>query len=145
MVESPSPSLALTESVSRREVLTLTGAIGSIPVSGCSDFVVSTDTEGEGDTIEIMVENRTEEPATIGVRIEDDDGDPLISRVYELEPGHLDPAAGIETIPSTVTVFTPEGSSATWKYAPDLDIDCDGEDIGITLRADGSIDSWYAC
>lgn len=38
-------------------MLALTGVIVSIPVSRCSDFVVSTDAEGEGDTIEIMVEN----------------------------------------------------------------------------------------
>ncbi|MFC4247673.1 hypothetical protein ACFOZ7_11945 [Natribaculum luteum] len=92
-----------------------------------------------------MVENRTDERATIGVRVEDDDGETLFSRVYELEPGHLDSAAGIETTPSTVTAFTPEGAAATWEYAPDLDIDCEGEDIGITLRSDNSIESWYAC
>lgn len=145
MVEMPSALPALTESVSRRDVLASTGVIASIPVSGCSDFVLSSNSEGEGDTIEIMVENRSEELATIGVRVEDEAGEPMFSRVYELEPGHLDSSAGIETAPSTVTVFTPEGNSATWSYAPDLDIDCDGEDIGITLQADGSIDSWYAC
>lgn len=92
-----------------------------------------------------MVENQTEELATIGVRVEDDEGEVLFSRVYELESENLDSSAGIETTPSTVIVFTPDGSSATWKYAPDLDINCEGEDIGITVRADGSIDSWYAC
>ncbi len=92
-----------------------------------------------------MVENQTGELAMIGVRVEDDEGELLFSRVYELDPDHLDSTAAIETTPSTVAVFTPEGNSATWEYAPDLDIDCDGEDIGITLQSDHSIDSWYAC
>ncbi|WP_254521590.1 hypothetical protein [Natrinema caseinilyticum] len=77
--------------------------------------------------------------------MEADDGASLFSRVYELAPGQLDSSAGIEPTPATVTVFTPDGVSATWEYTPDLDVDCDGEDIGITLLSDGSIDSWYAC
>lgn len=92
-----------------------------------------------------MVENRTNERAEIGVRVEDEDGSVLFSRVYEVEPGHIDSSAGIETTPATVTAFTPEDVSATWKYNPNLDMDCDGQDIGITLKSDGSIDSWYAC
>lgn len=135
----------LSGGVSRRELLALTGAMASVSVSGYADSVLSAGSEGEGDTIEIMVENRTEERATLGVRVADDEGEMLFSRVYELEPGHLDSSAGIETTPSTVTVFTPEGVSETWRYAPDLDIDCEGEDIGMTLQSDGSIDSWYAC
>lgn len=130
---------------SRRDVLASAGALAAIPVSGCSGSVLSNGSEGEGDTIEIMVENRTDEPATIGVRVADDEGEPLFSRVYEIEPGHLDSAAGIETTPSTVTAFTPDGTSETWEYAPDPDADCDGVDIGLTVRSDGSIDSWYAC
>ncbi|QLG47998.1 hypothetical protein [Natrinema halophilum] len=135
----------LTESVSRRNVFALLGVVASILVSGCSDFLISAGSEGEDDTIEIMVENRTEEFARMGVRVENEEEEMMFSRVYELDPGHLDSSAGIEATPSTVTVFTPDGPSATWKYAPDLDIDCDGEDIGIALQPDGSIDSWYAC
>lgn len=130
---------------SRRELLAAICVIGSALLSGCRDLVVSDGSQGEGDTIEIMVENRTDELAELGVRVEDDDGAALFSRVYELEAGHLDSSAGIETTPATVTAFTPEGVSATWEYAPDLDLDCEGEDVGITLRSDGSIDSWYAC
>jgi len=126
-------------------VLALLGVIASTAVSGCSDSVLSTGSEGEGETTEIMVENRTEERATIGVRVADNEGKRLFSRVYKLESGHLDSSAGIEATPATVAVFTPDGVSATWEYSPNLDIDCEGEDIGITLRSDNSIDSWYAC
>jgi hypothetical protein len=130
---------------SRRDVLASAGVLAAVPVSGCSGSVLSNGSEGEGDTIEIMVENRTDEPATIGVRVADAEGEPLFSRVYEIEPGHLDSSAGIETTPSTVTAFTPDGTAATWEYTPDSDADCDGMDVGLTLRSDGSIDSWYAC
>lgn len=75
MVEFPSASLALVEGVSRREVLSLTGVIASILVSGCSDSVLSNNSEGEGDTIEIMVENRSDELETVGVRVEDKEGE----------------------------------------------------------------------
>lgn len=141
---SPSPSTRTTDR-SRRELLATISVMVATLISGCSDLVSSDGSEGEGDTIEIMVENQTDKRAEIGVRVEDDDGAMLFSRVYDLEPGHLDSSAGIETTPATVTVFTPEGVSATWEYAPDLDLNCDGEDIGITLQSDGSIDSWYAC
>lgn len=130
---------------SRRELLATTGVVASALLSGCSDLVSSDGPDGEGDTIEIMVENRTVEPAVVGIRVEDDEGGALFSGVYDLEPGHLDSSGGIEATPATVTAFTPEGDSATWEYAPDLNLDCDGEDVGITLLEDGSIDSWYAC
>lgn len=141
---SPSPPILTTDG-SRRELLATISVIVSTLLSGCSNPILSSGSEGEGDTIEIMVENRSDELTEIGVRVEDDDGAMLFSRVYELEPGHLDSSASIETTPATVTVFTPEGVSATWEYTPDLDMDCDGEDIGLTLLPDGSIDSWYAC
>jgi len=128
---------------SRRELLAGLGVVAAGLLSGCSALAPRDGPEGEGDTIEIMVENGSDEPAEVGVRVEDDDGAALFSRVYELEPGHLDSSAGIETPPATVTVFTPEGASATWEYAPD--VDCAGQDIGISLEPDGSIDSWYAC
>lgn len=141
-----SPSLPTrTPDDSRREFLATLTVIASTLISGCSNLAFSDGSGGEGDTIEIMVENQTDERTEIGVRVEDDGGAALFSRVYELEPGHLDSSAGVETPPATVTVFTPEGASATWEYAPDLDLDCDGEDIGITLRSDNSISSWYAC
>lgn len=92
-----------------------------------------------------MVENRTDAPATIGVRVEDDEGTRLFSRVYDLDPGHLDSSAGIEPTPATITAFTPTGTAATWDYTPDLDMECAGPDIGLTLKADGTIDDWYAC
>lgn len=117
----------------------------AIPISGCSDPLLSNGAEREDDTIEIMVENRTDELAEIGVGVEHEDERMLFSRVYELEPGHLDLSAGIETTPETVTAFTPEGTSTTWEYTPDVDLDCEGKDIGITLQSDSSIDSWYAC
>jgi len=121
------------------------GVVASTAVTGCSDPLGSAGAGGEGDTVEMLVENRTEGIAEVGVRVEDDDGDTAFSRVYELEPRSLDSSAELETVPSTVTAFTAEGRSATWEYAPDLEMNCDGEDIGLTVQPDGSIDPWYAC
>jgi len=137
-----SPSTAAP--LSRRRLL----AAGSIAVTGslagCSRVLPSAGSEGEGDAIEILVENRTDEQAHVGVRVEDGDGAALFSRVYSVESGHMDQSAGIDTRPATVRVFTPDGTAATWEYAPDLDIDCEGEDIGIALTEEG-FESWYAC
>ena len=104
-----------------------------------------TESEGEGDTVEVIVGNRTDEPARIAVRMEDDTGAMLFSRVYELGPDEADESAGIDTAPSTVTVFTPAGDATSWKYAPDLDVNCEGKDVGITLLPDGSFERYYAC
>jgi len=128
---------------SRRELLASIGTIAAALLSGCNDLALSDRPEGEGDTIEVVVENGTDDLAAVGVRVEDGDGAALFSRVYELEPGHLDSSGGVEATPATVTAFTPEGVSATWEYAPD--VDCAGQDIGISLEPDGSIDPWYAC
>lgn len=139
------PSIPSAERiVTRRRLLGTVGAAVGVSTAGCSGLLPS-GREGEGDTIEIMVENRSSDHARIGVLIEDTDGEPLFSRVYELDPGHLDDSAGIETRPATVFVFTPDGAADEWEYVPDLDIDCEGEDIGVTLESDGTFQSWYAC
>ena len=91
------------------------------------------------------MENGAAERRRIGVLIEDDAGDALVSRVYDLEPGHLDASAGTEVRPATVTAFTPGGDASTWRYAPGDEFDCAGVDVGISLTENGSIESWYAC
>ena len=101
--------------------------------------------EGEGDTIEILVENDTDAPAQIAVNITGSDQESLFSRVYELEPRHLDSSASIEIRPVEVTVFTPDGVSATWEYSPKGNFRCDGVDIGITLKPEKTVESWYGC
>lgn len=130
--------------VSRRELLAGIGGIASLTVAGCSELGGSGGPEGEGDTIEIFVGNGTDESAMIAVRIENDTGETLFSRVYELGPDKGDESAGIETVPSTVTAFTPEGNAASWEYDPVSDTECD-QDIGIRLLPDGSFEYSDGC
>lgn len=130
---------------SRREFLATVGTAALGATAGCTELLPSDEPEGEGDTIEILVENRTPELARIGVRIEDEEGDALFSRVYELESEHLDESAGVETRPATVFAFTPDGTSAEWDYSPDPTWNCDGQDVGISLTREGTFESWYSC
>ena len=141
----PSSNDALGGDRSRRELLAATGGLATLAVAGCSERLGVAEPEGEGDTVEVIVGNGTDEPARIAVRIEDDTGAVLFSRVYELGPDEADESAGIDTAPSTVTVFTPAGDAATWEYDPDLDVNCEGKDVGIRLLSDGSFERYYAC
>ena len=143
--EMPSSNDAPGGDRSRRELLAATGGLATLAVAGCSERLGVTESEREGDTVEVIVGNGTDEPARIAVRIEDDTGAVLFSRVYELTPNEADQSAGIDTAPSTVTVFTPAGDAATWEYDPDLDVNCEGKDVGITLLSDGSFERYYAC
>lgn len=114
-------------------------------VAGCSELGVSGDPEDEGGTTEIVVGNGTDEPAMMAVVIENDTGETLFDRVYELGPEEVDESAGIETIPATVTVFTPDGNAASWELpAPDPDDGCT-ETLGIRLLPDGTFERSYSC
>ena len=131
--------------VSRRRFLGAAGVVIGVTTAGCSTLGSSSQSEGEGDTIEILVSNQTSEPVQIAVRIEDDIGNRLFSRVYDIEPGKMDQSAGINTRPSTVCVFAPNGASAEWDYAPGADFPCDGADIGIRLNQERVFERWYDC
>lgn len=132
-------------SPSRRSFLAGVAAASGVASAGCAQFPSTTEPEGEGDAVEVIVTNSTADVAHVAVRIEDEAGEALLERVYEVQPGHTDESAGVDARPATVFVFTRDGLSATWEYDPDLDLDCDGEDIGIRLTEDGGIESWYAC
>ena len=130
---------------SRRRILAGFGAISVAGLTGCSGVLRSETRDGEGESIEIVVINETADVQRIGIRAEDADAAALFSRVYRLDPGTTDESAGIETAPATVHAFTPTGAAATWEYSPDPALDCDGQDIGITLAADATIEHWYGC
>lgn len=133
------------QTFSRRRLLATVGTAAAGLVAGCSMIDSASEPEGEGDTIEILVENATESTTQIAVLITDREGHSLFSRVYELEPNHLDMSGGIENRPTTVRVFTPDGTAATWEYAPRTDFNCEGVDIGVTVTDDQTIESWYGC
>lgn len=129
----------------RREVLAGFSAVAAAGVAGCGDLLRSGDRAGEAETIEIIVTNETGELAQIGVRVEDDGGSALFSRVYRLDSGRTDQSAGLDTAPAVVRVFTSTGAAEAWEYTPDSDRRCDGQDIGITLARDATIEPWYGC
>jgi len=126
--------------VSRRTVLATVGSVAAASTAGCG----ARGPEGEGDTVEVIVTNVTSEPARIAVRLEDEDGTAVFSRVYVVDAGHSDASAGVETPPGRVVAFTPDGVSDAWEYAPDLDVDCPGKDVGVRLTSDG-FEPYYTC
>ena len=130
---------------SRRQVLAGVTAVAATGLTGCSAVLNSQQQAGEGDTIEIIVVNELAETAQVGVRVEDDSGEALFSRVYRLDPGKTNQAAGVDTTPAVIRAFTPTGQTAVWEYNPPSHLHCDGQDIGITLAQGGTIESWYSC
>ena len=71
----PSSNDALGGDRSRRELLAATGGLATLAVAGCSERLGGTEPEGEGDTVEIIVGDGTDEPVQIAVRVEDDNRD----------------------------------------------------------------------
>ncbi|MBV0923279.1 hypothetical protein KTS45_03625 [Halomicroarcula limicola] len=132
-----------SETVTRRRFLAALGVGATSATAGCGRFS-GTDSSGEGDTIEIIPVNETDRPVTVAIRIEAADGSVLFSRVYELDAGHADESAGIDTRPATIHAFTPDGRSNSWEYDPDTDLQCEGKDVGLWIR-ETSIDPWYNC
>jgi hypothetical protein len=130
---------------SRRQYLAGLAATALVATAGCADFGTGGGTDGEGDTVEIIVSNHTQEPANIAVRVADSDGVSLFDRVYELEAGHMDESGGVDVTPATVTAFTPEGEAASWEYAPPGDTPCDGVDFVVELAEPTGLEATYTC
>ncbi|WP_276271505.1 hypothetical protein [Haloarcula litorea] len=134
------PIESTLQSRTRRSFLATVGAGAVSITAGCAGL--ASNDGGEGDTVEIIPTNDTDESVTVAVRVEDGEGTPIFSRVYDLAPGHSDESAGVDTEPATVHAFTDGGVAETWEYAPELS--CEGPDVGFWVRADG-IEPWYAC
>lgn len=143
--ESSQHPPSANRSLSRRAFVMMTGVAVSAATVGCNGLRSSESPEGEGDTIEVIVENQTTETAQIAVQIEDSVGTSLFSRVYEMEPNHRDESAGIDEQPATVTVFSRGGESAVWDYTPPADLDCEGKDIVFALTQEQGFAEWYSC
>ncbi|MBX0293852.1 hypothetical protein [Haloarcula nitratireducens] len=143
MSSADTAALSNAATTTRRKFLAALGVGATSATAGCGLFS-ETNSGGEGDTIEIIPVNETERPVTVAIRIEDSDGAVLFSRVYELDAGHADESAGIDTRPATILAFTPDGRSNSWEYDPDTDLQCEGKDVGLWVR-ETSIDPWYNC
>lgn len=116
-------------------------------MAGCSGIPPGTGPDGADESSEVIVENGTTSKADIAVRVIDNEGEALFSRVFALGPETMVSRGAIETIPSSVHAFTAEGASRSWRYEPDLpeDFDCEPKDIGLTLHRDNTIEPWYDC
>ncbi|SDN26955.1 hypothetical protein SAMN04487949_3784 [Halogranum gelatinilyticum] len=132
----------------RRRLLATLGTAGLTGLAGCGS---SSELEGEGDTIEIMPRNGTDETQQIAIRIEDSDGTTVFSHVYELEPDHLSESEGVspDADPTRISVFVAGGPNETFRYHPDDETrrTCqrDGIDFGVTLTAEQTLAPWYTC
>ncbi|WP_161972934.1 hypothetical protein [Halostella pelagica] len=144
MSSSPSRSHD-TQQTSRRRLLASVGTVSAVSIAGCNGIDPFGGSDGDGDSIEVLVENDTDDLARIAVYVTDRDGDSLFSRVYELEPHSIDQSGAVDARPATVSVFTPNGTSATWEYSPENSLNCERTDIGLTLTPEQTVESWSDC
>jgi hypothetical protein len=133
-----------SEHRSRRAVLAALGAGTTLSVAGCSGLLSD---ESDTEHAEVVVENGTDSPAEVAVRISGGADETLFSRVFTLGPEELVGSGALETTPARVHAFTPGGLSRRWEYDPDLpaDFDCDIKDVGLTLGTEDRIEPWYKC
>jgi hypothetical protein len=126
----------------RRRAL-LTTAIGSIAVSGC----LNSDEEqnGEGTTVEIIPNNRTDHQISLDVTVYATDGSLLLDHSYSLPAEHSDESRGVENRVDYLTVSVDDRDRLRHTYDPDIDI-CsrDGEDVQILVERD-DITFAYSC
>jgi hypothetical protein len=126
----------------RRRAL-LTTVIGSIAVSGC----LNSDEEqnGEGTTVEIIPNNRTDHQISLDVTVYATDGSLLLDHSYSLPAEHSDESRGVENRVDYLTVSVDDRDRLRHTYDPDIDI-CsrDGEDVQILVERD-DITFAYSC
>jgi hypothetical protein len=121
--------------------------MAAISTAGCSAVIPGSDSNSDDDSIEVTVGNETDSEVAIAVRVIDSEEETLFSHVFSVESGKMIGRGAIKTTPAKIHVFTADGVSRTWKYAPDLppEFDCELKDIGLTLRQDNTIEPWYTC
>ncbi|GAA0511191.1 hypothetical protein SAMN04488066_10913 [Halorubrum aquaticum] len=131
---------------SRRRFLATVGAVASASTAGCTGVFPGSGSGDANEPNEVIVENATAGEAEIAVRVADEDGRTLFSRVFALGPERIASHEGIDVVPARIHAFTADGVSRAWRYDPDLPIEfeCEPKDVGLTLGADG-IEPWYDC
>lgn len=144
---SNTSSTLLETPPSRRGLLTTLGGVTALWTAGCSDVLLEGDSGSTNEPSEVIVENRTSSAIEIAVRVVDTESETLFSHVFTLGPETMLSRGAIETTPSEIHAFTPDGTSHTWRYDPDLPVEfeCDPKDIGLTLHDDTTIEPWYDC
>jgi hypothetical protein len=112
-------------------------------VSGC----LNSDEEqnGEGTTVEIIPNNRTDHQISLDVTVYATDGSLLLDHSYSLPAEHSDESRGVENRVDYLTVSVDDRDRLRHTYDPDIDI-CsrDGEDVQILVERD-DITFAYSC
>lgn len=126
----------------RRALLaSLSGGLSAIPLSGCLN---TSESEGEGTTVEIIPSNQTPEEVTLSVAVYSTTDKLLLDHTYSLPPDHSDESQGVEVEVEYLTVSTERRGEVRHEYQPNLDIDCEGEDVQIMVTAE-RIEFAYSC
>lgn len=110
----------------------------------CAGCLGATGQSGEGTTVEIIPNNRTDEEVTVDVSVYSTDGTQLLEHTYTLRPGHSDESQGVRNDVGYVTVSTTQHGRVRHEYDPDAGLDCDGQDVQILVNED-AIDFAYTC
>lgn len=122
------------EPMNRRTVLATSATIA---LSGCGLFQGERSHSDTRNIREVVVTNRRSQPVTLGVRIENEDGDAIFSKVYELAVDEYDSGAELDdAVPSKVFAFTPDGDSQEWEYGSPTKSDCNAPDVMIAVEED---------
>jgi hypothetical protein len=101
---------------------------------------------GEGNEVEIIPSNETDERRQVTVEVEATDGTLLLNHTYDMEPGTSDESRGVENDVASVRASSPGVGEASTEYDSDPDLDCpnDAEDVQIRVAPDG-ITFAYTC
>lgn len=125
----------------RALLVSVSGASSTLPLSGC---LGTSGGEGEGTTVEIIPTNETAEAVTLGVTVYSTTGELLLEHTYRLPPDHTDESQGVPDDVAHLTVSTERHGELRHEYDPNLDIDCEGEDVQIMVTGTG-IEWAYSC
>lgn len=120
---------------------TLLGSAVSLSLGALAGCVSAP--EGEGNEVEIIPSNETDERRQVTVEVASTEGTLLLNHTYELDPDETDESRGVEDDVASVSVRVPGIGEASTEYDPD--VDCGGgEDVGIRVLPDG-IEFYYSC
>ena len=125
----------------RAFLASLSGALGTIPLTACLDTAGA---KGEGTTVEIIPTNETTREVTLSVAVYSTTGELLLNHTFSLPPNHSDESQGVVDDVGYLTVSTERHEKVRHQYNPDLDIDCEGEDVQIIVTAE-RIGFTYSC
>lgn len=117
----------------RRHLLRSAASLSALgALAGCSSA-----RQGEGNEVEILPANATDERREVTVEIGSTEGSLLLNHTYDMEPGTSDESRGVEDDVAAVRASSPGIGEASTEYDPDVDCSRPGEDVQIRVAPDG--------